>query len=537
MQMAPIGKLFGYQLHTSLKIYLALCLFSCTAYAQQDIVTNNNKSNSADIIFAIENSGKMKILDPQNVRKSVCKRLVSLLDSSDRVSVVNFSSKASIDIPFTAVDSHQHISELFTAIDIPTSREKYSNWLQTLATIRDIINQSPNTEQIDTHVILVSIDPTRLNKRDKSKNLDPKITTELLPWFQSHKVKIHTITFSNDINNSIFKIIAEQTQGQSESIKSADALPEIFDKLLNSIKTRRTLAANTGEFTIEESTENFYLINQPLHGRQKYLPIQFTDPSGSTFNYNSHPNKYLWSRSDDFETIVINHPKTGHWTVNHETGDENFSGITLYTTEKPQTIALHYRFIPDIIRVGEKITVVAWISNNDATVTDPTFTRFLKAQLQIYQDGKLDQSISLYPMRTQPGKFSTSFVVKRAGKSLFELNIYDNSFQQNSQITKIVTPISETQATNTGTENSVAEPVTPVTSIDKPISFSRFLFTTQEKALLIIIVLNVIVIIAGLFVYFKKRRENNFFNRQRKPIKETRQGDNSFSFAPKRKTV
>jgi len=536
--MTPIGRSNTYPRIYSLIYGLVSFLFLWPAYSQTVNISAQNISNSRDIVFVIENSGKMQILDPQSVRRVACKRLVSLLDDTDRVSVINFSGVTSPEIPFTSVDNQGNISKIFSAIDAPSFQDKSPNWFEALSAARDIIDKSPNTENRDAHIILVSIDPMRLDNQKQTQHLNPKIATNLLPWFKANNVKINTVTFFKNAADPLFEEIASQTGGHSEIIASADLLPDVFDKLLNTLKPRDTMAANAGEFILDDATENFYLINQPLHGKQTYSSLKLTGPDEITLTFDSHPDNVLWTRNKYFETIVVKQAKKGHWTIIHETSKENFNGITLYTTTKPKTYVLQYRFIPDNIHAGEKITVVAWLTKNNTPVTDPKVINFLKTQLQIYQDNKLEQSISLYPMRTQPGRFSTSFVVKHSGESQFELKIYDNSFQQTSQFKLTVQPVSVViPASKTATEDNATEAVTPETSIEESGNTPQLLFSTQEQALLIVIILNAVVIIIGLFIYFKKRRENNFFYRSRVPDKEPQQTNNSFSFAPQRKTV
>jgi len=496
-------------------------------------------NTSSDIILVIESSSKIKVLDPLHIRKQANKRLISLLDRTDRVGIVTFSENAHPVLPLTPVDA-AHINDIYSALDTLTAHGKTTNWYDALTTTRDLINNtSDSTTARTTHVILISVDPFRLKQKTEPRHPNPHIEGELIPWFKANKISIHTVTLSNANIEPMFNKLAEQTGGKSEFIKNADALSNSLDTFLNVIKHRRTIPANNGEFTIAQGVESFYLLNQPLHGESNYLPVSLTDPAGNHISYTSASASYIWTRDKNFETISVTSPIAGKWLLSHDSGTENYNGITLYTPDTADVINIQYRCTPELMHTGDNITCVAWLEKDGIAVTDSALNHFLKAQLQVIYQDQTSQYISLLPMKTQSGKFSSTFMLNQPGDTRFVLSLHDNNFVR--EITFNTSVIATESADIGKPEGSVAQPKTnPDVAVPEAIVQPRVAthqFTPQELALMIICALNLIIIIIGLVHYYNKRRMHSFF--MRGPVKQTPKPSNEtkFSFQPTQKTI
>ena len=490
-------------------IILPVLLLSACGWTNHAMAENQNE-RLVDLILVMESTTGMKTVDPNQVRKHASKKLIALLDPRDRASVISFSGDGYPVAYITHVDSTKNIKQLFAAVDKLSAKGQYRNLHGAMEAVKRVIERDPGTTQHETHVIIFSIGAMHLAETNNINKFSDDIKNKQLAWLQEKNITIHSVVMGEETDHELLKQLSTQTKGHHQRLASAEQLSDVFNELLFTIKQRR-------EVTIQNpnlQNQSFVVSNGTTHLQilqdNESTPLSITTPSGKKYTRENHPSTIRWVNEDTFRIVNIHDPEAGIW---------HFTGIPVTVTSYPaDSTLIKYKLLPDTIKTGDNVRVVAWLEKNNNTITDSATTQFIKARLQIsYTEGS-SGTTTLFPMKTQPGKFTATVNIEHAGDTRFKITMQDRSLKQEVEFQRQVLPSSRQTESDKPTHQSATKVnkvkanknLSTNTDNESGLSQNAKTFPALEQALIVFTVANAIFILLGLIIYVMKRRLNRF---------------------------
>ncbi|MCW8910997.1 MAG: VWA domain-containing protein, partial [Gammaproteobacteria bacterium] len=166
-----------------------------------------NGETPMDAVVIMDSSGSMKKTDPRELRKPAAKLFITLLESEDSLSVVSFSDNAYPVTFLTQLNTEINTNKALKATERISSRGVYTNIYAAIKKGLELLRDSHNNQH-DPILILMSDGKMDVGNNDKSAELQQKIFTELLPEIKKHHIKIYSIAFTTDSDQTLLQEIA-----------------------------------------------------------------------------------------------------------------------------------------------------------------------------------------------------------------------------------------------------------------------------------------------------------------------------------------
>lgn len=197
-------------------------------YIQNDIEDNNDVQNNKlqesgrSIVFAIDSSSSMVDTDPNNLRKSLTKRMISQLDpKKDKISIIDFDGKINIDKPLTS-----NFDEAIKDVDSIDSDGQTEISLAMFTGINRLVKDEKVTNK---KYLLVLTDGEGSSEKYE----------EVIRKAKKQNISIFTIGLESKDEDSLKKV-ANETGGKYYKAEKAEDLPEIFNQFDKDIEQKES---------------------------------------------------------------------------------------------------------------------------------------------------------------------------------------------------------------------------------------------------------------------------------------------------------
>ncbi len=398
-------KVYGAPVMRKIRIYLllqfCLCLliwphFGIAAIPEQKnaeaiaspAVKNASADNSGvDVVLLLDCSGKMKQIDPHDYRKPAAKLFLSLLGEQDAVSIIGFGDSAREITPLTRNDAKNR-EKLFKGIDNITAKEFNTNITGALQSAYDRLKTSAREKKA---IILLSNGVLDLGSPAENES-SYKELKQLLPVIARTGIVIHAIAFTELTEMGLLAEIAEATKGSAVLARSDKDLHAVFASTFEKIKSPDALPLQGDSFFVDQNIQEITL----LVTKKKGTSTGLTDPRNQTHMQDAHAKNFLWYQSTAFDMITVTAPEVGTWKVNLSSTEGN--KIFIVTDLKLKGL-----FDRDVVGIGEKNNVNAWLEKYGAVLREPEFLDQMTMYAEVSTPDRKTRKIEL-PAGKAPGQ-------------------------------------------------------------------------------------------------------------------------------------
>lgn len=285
-----------------LLVVLALATGLSTATAGQ---------SGLEVILVMDSSGSMKNTDEGRARIAVARQLPEVLGSNDQAAVVSFSDEGYPLVSFTPASGAE---DLHRAIDKISSKGMYSNIPDALTTAADIFLEKGNPKNRRT-IILMSDGIIDLQDEETTFAFTQRLLQELIPELKKRKIRVFALSFTDDANNALLRILAEDTGGAFYVMSSGQNAGPLLQRIVEQARAPAGPVLKEKTLRVAAGTrETFIIIPANKEADEFFLE----SPLGETFTYGIRGGRVQWRRIGKQVVARITKPYAGRWRVAYE---------------------------------------------------------------------------------------------------------------------------------------------------------------------------------------------------------------------------
>ncbi|MCW8853951.1 MAG: VWA domain-containing protein [Gammaproteobacteria bacterium] len=446
-----------------------------------------NGETPMDAVVIMDSSGSMKKTDPRELRKPAAKLFITLLESEDSLSVVSFSDNAYPVTFLTQLNTEINTNKALKATERISSRGVYTNIYAAIKKGLELLRDSHNNQH-DPILILMSDGKMDVGNNDKSAELQQKIFTELLPEIKKHHIKIYSIAFTTDSDQTLLQEIADATDGRYALAASDDALHKVFAKLFEQSKEPNMLPLTENQFVADKSIREITIIANKKDDKSQ---IFLETPAGERINSTTQNKNIKWFISQSFDMITLIKPEEGTWKILFSDNDNKAYIVA--------DIKLRSQFKYNPEQNGDAM-IETWLIKDDKTINNDELLRTLELKLEIENpEGKVEE-ITLSE-QADTGIFTAHFTPTKSGIYAATVMAKSKTFQRQQFFSfraKVIetSPVKpEPEALPQPEQKPVPEPEIITTPVDEPED-------SFVNDLMLFIIINIAIIFIGVNIYF-----------------------------------
>jgi uncharacterized protein (TIGR03503 family) len=371
---------------------------SASAVAASSVATNPEKSNkkaepkvvevakankilSSDVRVLIDVSGSMKQTDPKNLRKPALDLIVRLLPDKSRAGVWTFGNAVNMLMPYKPVDAAWRKQAAAKSNDI-NSIALYTNIGKALDEVS--FDKQNLSGDYKTHIILLTDGVVDIGKDAVENNKErQRILSDILPSLKSAGYIVHTIALSENSDIDLLKKLSVATDGVYTQAVSADQLMNVFLKIFDqAVPAERVPLENNG-FLVDASIKEFTALIFRKPGEEKTI---IASPEGKEYSATSPSDGVNWYRTDKYDLITAEAPKSGQWKIKTEIAPQ--SRVTVVSN-----LQLVVDPLKSNIHSNDPLAITYSFQENDKTVTDKDFLGLIETNAIVAKD-KSDENTS-----------------------------------------------------------------------------------------------------------------------------------------------
>ncbi|MCW9056117.1 MAG: VWA domain-containing protein [Gammaproteobacteria bacterium] len=453
-----------------------------------------NGETPMDAVVIMDSSGSMKKTDPRELRKPAAKLFITLLESEDSLSVVSFSDNAYPVTFLTQLNTEINTNKALKATERISSRGVYTNIYAAIKKGLELLRDSHNNQH-DPILILMSDGKMDVGNNDKSAELQQKIFTELLPEIKKHHIKIYSIAFTTDSDQTLLQEIADATDGRYALAASDDALHKVFAKLFEQSKEPNMLPLTENQFVADKSIREITIIANKKDDKSQ---IFLETPAGERINSTTQNKNIKWFISQSFDMITLIKPEEGTWKILFSDNDNKAYIVA--------DIKLRSQFKYNPEQNGDAM-IETWLIKDDKTINNDELLRTLELKLEIENpEGKVEE-ITLSE-QADTGIFTAHFTPTKSGIYAATVMAKSKTFQRQQFFSfraKVIetSPVKpEPEALPQPEQKPVPEPEIITTPVDEPED-------SFVNDLMLFIIINIAIIFIGVNIYFAMQLMKN----------------------------
>ena len=411
--------------------------------------------NALDSVIAMDSSGSMKKTDPEELRKPAAKLFINLLNDDDQLSVISFSEEAHPITILSRLNTETNKNRALRAADKTSSNGAYTNIYAAIKKAIEFLrtSHSMNRQPI---ILLLSDGKNDVGATDLSQELNDKIKTELVPELIKYKIKIYSIAFTSDSDQTLLQEIADATNGHYALAENDEVLHKIFARMFELSKEPNMLPLSENQFIADESIREITIIaNKTDQSSQIFLQ----PPNGDHISASTKSDNIEWFVSPGFDMITIRKPEPGEWSILFSNNDNK-----AYIVADIQ-LRSHFEYQKES---GHEATITTWFIKDDSTITNIELLESLDLKVEIETPDKtiIEKDFN---QQKEAGVFITNFTPSMNGIHTATVMAQSRTFQRqqffsfvarNHTLTKLGANLSPsiTTATEKKTENEPANP-------------------------------------------------------------------------------
>lgn len=336
----------------------------------------------SDVRVLIDVSGSMKQTDPKNLRKPAVDLLVRLLPDNSRAGVWTFGNAVNMLMPFKPVDAGWRKQAAAKSQGI-NSVAMYTNIGKGLDEVSfDKKSLSPDYKN---HIILLTDGVVDIGKDAVANYAErQRIINEIIPGLKSAGYIVHTIALSENSDTDLLKKISIATDGVYTLAVSAEQLMSVFLKIFDqAVPAERVPLENNG-FLVDESIKEFTALIFRKPGEDKTV---LESPEGKLYSATQPIDGINWYRTDTYDLITAESPKTGQWKIKTEIAPQ--SRVTVVSN-----LQLVVEPLKNNIHSKDILSLTYSFQENGKTITDQNFLGLVEANAIIAKD-KTEENTNL----------------------------------------------------------------------------------------------------------------------------------------------
>lgn len=439
-----LGKIIS--IYTLKLALLCLMLASCPIFVHAQ---SEQERSNIDAVLILDASGSMRLTDPVRLRDQGARILIDSLNVNDRLSLVEFAEQAKEIRPLTGLDNREELKADLAKVG---DSGEYTDLLAGLTLARQILSRDGRA---DAQKLVFLISDGKMDPQPDVASIDAqtgKLFSDELPAFKGQNITIHTVAFSDLVDQKLLSDIAVLSGGMSIYSPNADGLKTAFSSLAKAVSeikpSQDTLQYNppptlvagkesrvfTVDFGVEEAT--FYVNRGASSG------ISITTPTGETFDLLSAPANYRWFRGDDFDVVTVTQPAPGDWSVGGIQSKENFATVL---TNLKLVVALP----PNGITAEQPFSIEVSFLESRKPINLPQLSSTLLYSYQIIPTDRISEPVKKGTLQddgssgdtsSSDGVFSTEVSIEEPGNYRLVLNAVGKTFSREHQVNFKVEP-------------------------------------------------------------------------------------------------
>lgn len=214
--------------------------FGTQSDEQKDAVSAGKQM--IDIMFVIDNSGSMKINDPNFITKQVVTDFTNTLNNDTRIGMVLFDADARITLPLVDISQTKSIVEFKKGLEKVDYRGKFTNSPAGIErAIYELKNRGRKKAQKTIIFLTDGIVDTGNKTIDREKTAWLK--DELSKESKKLGIRIISIALTEKADIQLIQSLAVKTDGEYFRAFRANEIPNIFEKINRLIHSADTVAA------------------------------------------------------------------------------------------------------------------------------------------------------------------------------------------------------------------------------------------------------------------------------------------------------
>ncbi|HEY9050394.1 MAG TPA: VWA domain-containing protein [Gammaproteobacteria bacterium] len=454
-----------------------------------------NKTLPLDVVVIMDSSGSMKKTDPKELRKPAAKLFITLLGKEDRLSVMSFSDNAYPITFLNPLDSDKNKTRSIEATDKISSKGIYTNIHAAIARGIDMLKDS-HAKNRDPIIVLMSDGKMDVGNAGLSAELRTKIQQELTPLLKQYKIKIFSIAFTEESDQTLLQEIADATDGRYALAASDDVLHRVFTKMFEQSKEPNMLPLFENQFVVDPSIREITII---ANKKAETSKIFLETPSGKRINSTFKSETLKWFVSTGFDMITLTKPEEGTWKILFS-DDDNKAYIVA-------DIKLRTEFEYKTDTPTPELLIKSWFIQNDELVSKNELLSSMEVTLEIeHPDGKLEQQA--VDASNEDGMFMTSFTPTMNGIYSAAVIAESKTFQR-QQVFSFRASIPE-QVAAEAVPALEAEPESlPPVITEQPVDMEPPQEDDFGNALFIFLLVNIVLVFIGANVFLIMKLNKN----------------------------
>ena len=427
------------------------------------------QSSPLDVVLVMDSSGSMKKTDPQELRKSAAKLLVSLLGEQDRASVVSFSDQGYPVAYLTPVKGKQNETTLFAAVDKISNKGVYTNLLGGVQAAMRVIkrNPLPNHKPI---IVLMTDGKMDLGDSAKSQTNSDRLLNDVVPQLKSQNIELHTVAFTDQSDKSYLEKLATATGGKFNLAQNDKQLHDVYTSIFEQNKQPNMLPFDGEKFTIDNAVKEVTIVGAK---ESDDVVLSLISPGGDFITAENKPGSMRWFTAQDFDLITIQTPKPGVWRLKSSTGKNKAYIIT--------DLKFQLEVEPQEVAIGEGLMITAWLENKGKTIDKPSILSNMAMELRVYTPDGQTHVLDMQPQTKNDnstelsGVYLNHIALPTDGRYQIEVIAKGSTFSRvRNSLVKVYDPNANKQ-TDTGAKGqphpATVEPpaIAPMEAIKPPI--------------------------------------------------------------------
>lgn len=372
---------------------------------------------TADLRILVDVSGSMKHTDPLNLRRPALRLLAELLPPDARAGIWTFAQSVKLLVPpgdtnqawkkkaehaASEVNSRGLFTDIEQVLDKATA-----GWKPSPSRRRDIILLTDGMVDVSKHA--------EVSAASRKRILDA-----VLPRLRREGIRVNTIALSNQADHQLMRQLALGTGGRFDEVDDSAQLERVFLHLFERTTSPDTVPIKNNRFLTDASVKEATVLVFHASGAR---PTELVTPDGKKFGQASAPTNVRWHHEDSYDLITISQPMPGRWSLVADVDPDN---RVMVATD----LQLHMDPLPDNVLAGEKLDVVADLTNKGKPISRKDFLKLLHVNL-LTRTGGNGTASTLAMQRTDNGQFRAALKgMLRSGRYELAVRVNGGTFQR-----------------------------------------------------------------------------------------------------------
>lgn len=404
-------------MYSKLRLFYICVLFWQVFFVANAAVTIQTPDHELNVLIDV--SGSMKQNDPKNLRIPALKLLINLLPEGTKAGIWLFAQNTTV-LMKTSVVNKKWKKKAFSRINKIHSKGLFTN-------IEDAIQISTqdwmhSTDKQKRNLILLTDGVVDVSKDImQSAESRERVLVEQIPVLQQTGVKVYTIALSGNTDTKLLDKLAFDTDGWSETARSAAQLQKVFFKMFKKAVPQDTLPLTGNTFNVDAEIKEFSVLIFKAAGASA---TQLIPPDKTRIVRTNHRENVAWLEEKNYDLVTIKNPETGIWTIDAEMDPDN--QVMIVTDLKFQVDE-----IPSHMSENEAFDLTAYFIDKQQLISREDFLNLI--DISILRTDEEDEK-SEWKMQAVSGKqglFSKAIETGlEVGKHTFKIRADGKTFQR-----------------------------------------------------------------------------------------------------------